>query len=127
LLAVSGRDWDEDSGRQSGLRIVDVRRRTARVVDAGASSFTVVGGMLIVESAPSRRALHVAAYGFDGRQRYRVDLTGSTRLKKQGLRGYACRDAFLRGVVDLRTGRTLRTGFPRGTRCPTLLVDDTRG
>ena len=128
LLAVSGRDWKADAASgPAGLRIVDVRDRTARVVDAGASSFTVAAKHLLVESAPSRRALNVTAYGFDGRQRYRVELAGSTWLKKQGRLGYACRDAYLRAVVDLETGRTVRSSFAPAMRCPTLLVDDSRG
>ncbi len=127
-LAVSGCDWSSRGGcGDVGLRIVDVRDRTARVVDAGASSFTVAGRLLLVESAPSRRELHVTAYGFDGRQRYRRELAGATWLKKQGRVGYACRDAFLRATIDLATGSTIRTGFPAGTRCPTLLVGDSRG
>ena len=48
-------------------------------------------------------------------------------MKKQGQVGYACRDAFLRFVIDLQTGSVLKTGFARGTRCPTLLTDDSRG
>ena len=127
-LAVSGCDWSSRGGcGDVGLRIVDVRNRTARVVDAEASSFTVAGRLLLVESAPSRRELHVTAYGFDGRQRYRRELPGTTWLKKQGRVGYACRDAFLRTTIDLATGSTIRTGFPADTRCPALLVDDSRG
>ena len=128
LLAVAGREWDAGaSSRLVGLTIVDVRDRTVRVVDAAASSFTVAGRLLLVERAPSRRALNVMAYGFDGVERYRLELAGSTWLKKQGRLGYACRDAFLRSTLDLETGRTLRSSFPPGTRCPTLLVDDARG
>ena len=127
-LAVSGRDWDSRGASEDiGLRIVDVRDRTARVVDAGASTFTVAGRLLFVESAPSRRALNVTAYGFDGVERYRLDLSGATWLKKQSRLGYACRDAFLRSVVDLRSGRIVKNGFPARTRCPTLLVGDSRG
>lgn len=97
------------------------------MVDRGASSFTVAGRLLLVESAPNRRALDVIAYGFDGVQRYRVQLSGATWLKEQTRLGYTCRDAFLRSVVDLATGRVVRSGFPPGTRCPTLLADDSRG
>ncbi|MBA3787317.1 MAG: hypothetical protein H0X21_01320 [Actinobacteria bacterium] len=128
LLAFVGTNWDSSNGwARTGLRIVDVRKRTARVVDRGASSFTVSGGRLLVESAPSRRVLGVTAYGFDGVERYRLELLGATWLKKQGSLGYVCRDAFLRSVLDLLTGRTLGSGFAAGTRCPTLLVDDSRG
>ena len=127
LLAVSGVDWDEAAGNQpAGLRLVDVRGRTTRTIDRTASSFTVVGQVLVVESALIRRAL-VTAYGFDGVERYRLELSESTWMKKQGRLGYACRQAFLRAVVDLKTGSMLRTGFPAETRCPTLLVDDSRG
>jgi hypothetical protein len=127
LLAVSGVDRDATGFRPVGLRLVDVRDRTTRTIDPSATSFTPAGRVLLVETAPGRRALNVTAYGFDGRQRYRLELAGSTWMKKQGRLGHACRDAFLRTVVDLTTGRTLRTGFPAGTRCPTLLVDDSRG
>lgn len=127
LLAVSGLDRDATSARPAGLRIVDVGDRTSRTIDPSATSFTMAGRVLLVEDVSSRRVRSVTAYGFDGRQRYRVDLVGSTWMKKQGRRGYACRVAFLRAVVDLETGRTLRSGFPRGTRCPTLLVGDSRG
>ena len=128
LLAVSGVDRDDAGGtRPAGLRLVDVRGRTTRTIDPAATSFTMAGRVLLVEDRSSRRALNVSAYGFDGRLRYRLELTGSTWMKKQGRLGYACRDAYLRSVVDLATGSTLRTGFPAGTRCPTLLVDDSPG
>jgi hypothetical protein len=127
-LAVSGRQWSADgASRPVGLRIVDVRNRTTRTVDPTATAFTANGRSLLVEEAPSRAALNVTAYGFDGRLRYRLELESATWLKKQGGLGYACRDAFLRSVVDLTSGRTVRSGFPAGTRCPTLLVDDSRG
>jgi hypothetical protein len=124
LLAISGLDRDATSVKPAGLRLVDVRDRTSRTVDPTATSFTMAGGRLLVESALPRR---VIAYGFDGAERYRLDLTESTWMKKQGRFGYACRQAFLRSVVDLTTGNLLRTGFPAETRCPTLLVDDSRG
>ena len=127
VLAVSGLDRDATIARPAGLRLVDVRNRTSRTIDPSATTFTVAGRVMLVEARSSRRALTVTAYGFDGRQRYRVELAGSTWMKKQGRVGYACRDAFLRGVIDLATGRMLRSGFPAGTRCPTLLMDDSRG
>ena len=127
LLAISGLDRDATSARPAGLRLVDVRDLTSRTIHPSATSFTVAGQVLLVEDRSSRRSLNVAAYGFDGRERYRVDLAGSTWMKKQGLLGYACRDAFLRMTVDLATGGTVRTGFAAGTRCPTLLVDDSPG
>ena len=126
MLAFSGTNWDGQNNGPTGLRIVDVRSWTTRIVNRDARSFTVAAGRLLVENALTRRAV-VIAYGFDGAERYRLDLRESTWMKKQGRLGYACRQAFLRSVVDLKTGSMLRTGFPIGTRCPTLLVDDSRG
>jgi hypothetical protein len=127
-LAVSGRQWSLDGGsRPVGLRIVDVRDRTTRTLDPTATAFTAAGRSLLVEQAPSRAALNMTAYGFDGRLRYQLELDGATWVKKQGRLGYACRDALLRSVVDLTSGRTVGSGFAAGTRCPTLLVDDSRG
>ncbi len=126
LLAVSGIDRDATSARPAGLRLVDVRDRTSRTIHPSATSFTAVGRALLVEDRSSRRALNVTAYGFDGRLRYRLELEWATWLKKQGRLGYACRQAFLRSVVDLTSGRTVRGGFPAETRCPTVLVDDSR-
>ena len=127
LLAVSGLDRDATSARPAGLRLVDVRDRTSRTIAPAATSFTMAGRVLLVENRSSRQAMNVAGYGFDGRLRYRVELAGATWMKKQGRVGYACRDAFLRATVDLASGSVLRSGFPRGMRCPTLLVDESRG
>lgn len=127
LLAISGLDRDAVSAGPAGLRLVDVRDWTSRTIHPSATSFTVAGRVLLVEDRSTRRALNVTAYGFDGRQRYRSKLAGATWMKKQGRVGYACRDAVLRATVALETGAVLRSGFPRGTRCPTLLVDDSRG
>ncbi len=127
LLAVSGLDRDATSARPAGLRLVDVRDRTSRTIHPSATSFTVVGRVLLVEDRSSRRLHNATAYGFDGRLRYRLELEWATWLKKQGRLGYACRQAFLRSVVDLTSGRTIRSRFPDGTRCPTLLVGDSRG
>jgi len=126
LLAVSGFDRDAAGATPAGLRIVDVRSWTTRIVNREASSFTLAAGRLLVENALPRRAV-VLAYAFDGAERYRLELPESTWMKKQGRLGYACRYAYLRTVVDLRNGRVLRDGFERGTRCPTLLVEDSRG
>lgn len=127
-VAVSGENWDSTARNlPAGLRIVDVRTRTAHVVDRSARSFTLAGGRLLVERRLGSRALAVTAYALEGRALYRIELEWATWMKKQGSLGYACRYALLRSVVDLRSGRTVRTGFPAGTRCPTLLTGDSRG
>lgn len=128
LLAVSGTDWggNADTGHV-GLRLVDVRDWTVRVVDRAALSFTMAAERLLVADPDNRRAVILTAYGFDGSERYRVELAGATWLKTQGRLGYACRYAYVRTVFDLGSGRVLRSGFPAGTRCPTVLAGDSRG
>jgi hypothetical protein len=103
-----------------------VRNWTTRTIDPGASGFTHTGELLLVESAVSPRALQVTAYDLDGDVRYRLELPGSTWMKKQGTLGYACRYAMLRAVVDLRTGALLRQAASADTRCGTLLAGDSR-
>ncbi len=131
LIAVSGADYASPPGagagpKPVGLRLVDVRAWTTRTLEPTAASFRVAGNLLLVEGSESRYALRATAYGLDGRERYRLDLAGSTWMKKQGRLGYACRDALLRSVVDLTTGTVLRSGFTPSTRCPTLLAGDSR-
>jgi hypothetical protein len=126
LMAISGADYAAGTRTPVGLRVVDVHKWTSRTIDSGASSFTLTGKLLLVESAVSRQALRVVAYGFDGGVRYRLELPGSTWMKKQGRRGYACRYTMLRTVVDLRTGALLRQAASADTRCSTLLAGDSR-
>ncbi len=124
LVAVSGGDYDAGTPTPAGLRVVDVRTWTARTLDPDASSFSVAGKLLLVESAVGRRALRATAYDVRGGVRFRLELAGSTWLRKQGTLGYACRDAMLRAVVDLRTGAVLREVASDDTRCSTLLAGD---
>lgn len=126
VMAVSGADYAASRRTPYGLRLVDVRNWTSRTIDPTADGFTVAGRLLLVEEPVGRRALLATAYGFDGRGRYQTELAGATWMKKQGVRGYTCRDAFLRSVVDLATGTVLRSGFAPSTRCPTLLAGDSR-
>jgi len=100
----------------AGLTLVDTRDWSSRVLDSGASSMTVANGNLLAfswlwDSArdhPSGSG--VTAYGPDGGMRFH--LFGSRAiLSTQALGGRA----FIRGtksaysVVDLRSGRVLRT------------------
>lgn len=131
LIAVSGSDKATGAAAgvrptPAGLRIVDVRSWMTRTVDPAAEGFDVAGELLLVMSSESRYALRATAYSLAGRERYRLDLAGSTWMRKQGRLGYACRNDALRSVVDLVTGSVLRSGFPPATRCPTLLVGDSR-
>ena len=125
LLAVGGADYaagHDAQGRETmtttplGLRIVDTRAWTARVVDAAAAAFDLAGGLLLVQ----RDAPHVvAAYGANGRERWSVSLGDREWLDVEGAYAYVCDNLELRRVVDARTGRTLRT--PSGRNCVTLL------
>lgn len=126
-LAVSGADWDAEGGyTPAGLRIVDVRSWSARVVAGDAGSFVFAGDRLLVERARPTGTLNVTAYGLDARERYSVDLPLSNWAMKEGRLGYACRGAFVRSVFDLATGAVLRSGFAASTRCPTVLRGDSR-
>lgn len=124
-LAVSGADFTRDGSTPFGLRLIDVRTGRATVVDPGASSFTAAAGVLLVEERLGRRALRATAYGRDGAVRWRRDLPWTTWMKKEGTFGYACRDAMLRAIVDLRTGAAIR--HAASGRCPTLLIGHSRG
>ena len=129
LIALSGADTPATApgtrAKPIGLRLVDVRAWTSRTIDPAAEGFTVAGKLLLVADSVHRYGLKVTAFGVDGRERYRLDLTGSTWLRAQGARGYVCRDAVLTSIVDLRTGAVLRNS-PAATRCPTLLVSYSR-
>lgn len=125
LVAVSGADQNAGARTPYGLRVLDVRRWTLRMVDPTASSFARAGRLLLVEQARDRRALEVTAYDVLGRVRYRTRLAGVTWMKKGERLGYACRDAMLRAVVDLRSGTVLRRVPPGAAiRCLTVLSRD---
>jgi hypothetical protein len=126
LAAVSGFDQGAGKRAPTGLRIVDLRAGTTRTIDPNASSFSRVGNLLLVDQQLGRRALSMTAYRRDGSVRYRLEVAGATWMKTHGMLGYACRDAMLRAVVDLRSGRLLHQVAADHARCATVLVGNSR-
>jgi hypothetical protein len=112
LLAVSGTEEADKTGtRPAGLRLVDTRSWSVRTVDAGATSFLVAGDLLLVTGGPGAG---LAAYGFDGRERFRLSFDGLAAWVAQvnGSRVYVGitqangqREQLL--VVDLPSGRVV--------------------
>lgn len=121
LLAVAGIDGLE----RKGLRIVDTRDWTTRVVDADSVFVTVAGDMLI-GSAPFCCPSDYAVYGIDGSPRYRLGFEFGEDMHIAGRFGYVCHGNTLTRVVQLSTGATLRQ-FQSGQApvCATLLTGRT--
>ena len=115
-LAVSGFDYKgSHDGEPVGLRLVDTRDWSVRMVDAGVGRFGVGEGSLVAGEK---------VFGFDGTLRYRVDLGTEQWLSVQGQYGYVCGTAQgrLRRVLQLGTGATLRrVTSATAPNCPTLL------
>jgi hypothetical protein len=143
LLAVAGtsyghtirNDEETQSSTPLGLRVVDVRRWTARTLDAGADGFAVADGALLAYgvrsewSATSRTlsGMGVAAYGPDGSTRFRVlSTTPVESVQVDGSRAYGwifdAADAWHIVVVDVRSGTVERE--LKLTRPTHLLVGD---
>jgi hypothetical protein len=115
-LAVSGFDYKgSHDGEPVGLRLVDTRDWSVRIVDAGVGRFGVGEGTLVAGEK---------VFGFDGTLRYRVDLGTEQWLSVQGQYGYVCGTAQgrLHRVLQLGTGATLRrVTSATAPDCPTLL------
>jgi hypothetical protein len=126
LLAVGGADYstaDDAQGRLTvtakpvGVRVVDTRHWTARMVDADAGWFTVAGRTLLAEHDGM-----VVAYRPGGDERWRIALPPQTWLDVEGAYAYLCENGYIRRILDAATARTVRA-FPQSSvrRCATLL------
>lgn len=119
LLAIAG----SNAVALDGLRIVDTRDWSTRIVDADSFYLTLGDGVLVGSSfwVPPE----VVVYGLDGALRYRMKLEGSgTHFSVSGRYGYVCTGASLSRVIELATGSTLRqvqTQGLNGPACVTLL------
>ena len=117
LLAVAGVDYrGTHDGEPVGLRLVDTRTWTNRVVDAAVPWFGLGDGALVAGDK---------VYGFDGSLRYRVPLGTGQWLSVQGKYGYVCGSSSgspLRRVLQLDSGATLRrVTSVSAPSCPRLL------
>jgi hypothetical protein len=119
LLAVAGMD----ALRREGLRIVDTRDWSTRVVDAQSVNLTLGDGVLI-GSAPFVPP-DIAVFGMDGALRYRFGLQSGEHFNVSGRYGYVCSGASLSRVIELASGAMLRqvqTQGLTGPACATLLL-----
>jgi len=118
------------SSRPLGLRIVDVRDWTARMLDAGADMFAVSDGVLLARGASwdsepqSESGMGLAAYGADRARRFQV-FPGQPVWIGFVYRGRAYvslsgAQTALR-IVDLASGRLVGT---RRSAAPWPLLDD---
>jgi hypothetical protein len=103
LLAVAG----SNGIGLDGLRIVDTRDWTTRIVDSDSFYLSLGEDVLIGSSYWIPPQLSV--YGLDGTLRYRTKLEGGgTHFSVSGRYGYVCSGAKLASVVELASGATLR-------------------
>jgi hypothetical protein len=109
MLAVAGADYQGEPVTPTGLRLIDTRTWTWRVVDANVASFEVGRGVLAGTDKPfDGEPRHYSVYGSDGSFRYGVDVPALQSLVVQGAYAYVCRGRGLRRVLDARTGAVLR-------------------
>lgn len=146
LLAVTGADEElvedargreENRIRAAGLDVIDTRDWSVRTFDAGATNVQVAGGLLLATGSSldptgrTPRAVGLAAYGIDGRRRFRVFERREVWIR-QVYRGRAYVDMSLRKppwaslrVVELDAGRATRR--EPGTPLPWLLLETASG
>ncbi|HEY6031049.1 MAG TPA: hypothetical protein VIU44_10810, partial [Gaiellaceae bacterium] len=97
-----------------GLRVLDVRRWTMRVLDPRATSFAAGDGLLVTQGGKV-----VVGYGLDGTERFRVDGSAGW-VNVSGRYAEVCADRMLVAVLDPLTGA--RTPAARDGRCADLLT-----
>jgi hypothetical protein len=108
VLAVAGANYLGDA-TPVGLRLIDTRTWTWRVVDPKVASFEVGRGVLAGTDKPfDAEPRHYSVYGTDGALRYGVDVPALQSLLVQGAYAYVCRGRGLMRVLDARTGAVLR-------------------
>jgi hypothetical protein len=115
-LAVSGVNFEgTHEGVPVGLRLVDTRNWSFRMIDPAVGWFGVGEGVLVATDK---------VFGFDGALRYRVEVGTQQWLSVQGPYGYVCANSegSLSRVLQLATGATLRrVTSATAPGCPTLL------
>jgi hypothetical protein len=123
LLAVSGANYsgDETKGEPVGLRLIDTRNWSTRLVDPSVGNVWRVAGSPIFFTSGAGPSTHYDAYNMDGTLRYQLDLGDGEYLSVQGPYGYVCggKDRLLR-MVDVADGAQARMVGERPA-CPSLL------
>jgi hypothetical protein len=120
LIAVAGTEETAsarvDSYRPTGLRIIDTRNWSARMLDQQADTFMVADGLLLATGTRSRfgsRSQHMhgeglAAYGPDGSLRWRLNGLGEFIYLVQTYGSVALVDGEgTNRLIDLESGRVM--------------------
>ena len=139
LIAVSGTDFSLTKGpdgkerqlaRAVGLTLVDTSSWRSRVLDQGASEVLVAGDLVIAaggtyesnDDGGEPPGIGLVAYGVDGRERWRLHPGERRWLSPAGGLGYVYLDDKHMEVVELATGRVVKTLERDGQPWPVLLT-----
>ena len=123
VIAVSGMDYSIAAGTQdgleeatpAGLKLIDTRSWTSRMLSGTASSFVVAPGIVIAHGggwdAQRKRSYGpgLLAFGLDGAERWRLHPGKARWIEPAGSIGYLHAVEGRAEVVDLETGRVLGT------------------
>jgi hypothetical protein len=122
MLAVAGVDYHGDEkGTAVGLRLIETRDWSRRMIAANVASFQAVDGMLVGTGPWVDGPRHYDVYGFDGAFRYGVDVARYQSLFVQGPYTYTCSNAGAQRVIDGTSGATLREFSSALPACASLL------
>ncbi len=137
ILAVSGMDYSIASdargelieiGRPAGLSLIDMHSWTTRMLSREASSLTTAPGMVIASgggwNGQDVYGPGLLAFGLDGNEMWRLHSGKQSWIDAAGSVGYVYPAPGIAEVVDLATGRVLRTikRHERQNPWPQLLV-----
>jgi hypothetical protein len=129
-VAVAGVDYHRDArgGTAVGLRLIDTRDWSRRLIDPNVASFEVGEGILVGTGPWVDGPRRYDVYGFDGVFRYGVDVRRLESLLVQGPYTYTCGNAGAERVIDGTSGATLRV-FSSATlpACASLLYGQNSG
>jgi hypothetical protein len=135
LIAVSGADHSfvrgadgavQDTSTPAGLRLVDTRTWKTRMLDPDATGFVLGPSILVARDGPRSSRPGFRAFGFDGSERWRLPAAPDRYLVPAGPVGYVYLSGTKAEVVDLPTGKVLRTIVRKGP-WPQLLAAQSSG
>ncbi len=127
MLAVSGMDYSVEAGTSgaarflqapAGVRLIDTRSWTSRLLESEASSFAVGAGLVVAQGGRWDNAEErgygpgLRAFGLDGKERWRLH-TGEYRwMDTAGSVGYVHIAGGMADVVDLEAGAAVSRVVP---------------
>jgi hypothetical protein len=121
MLAVSGMDYSVDAGSDqgrlvatpAGVRLIDTRSWTSRLLESEASGFAVAPGLVVAQGGRWDGELDrgfgpgLHAFGLDGRERWQLHAGEYRWMDVAGSVGYAYIDGGRAEVVDLESGNVV--------------------